>query len=145
MTLPGHGDGLEDGQARIEHGVLERPGHGALRAQVWGPVGDIGAPQVDAASLDGQEAGYAIHEGGLAGAVVTDEPDDLSGLDVEVDVVDGGDATEALQHLLTSEHGIAVRVDRWPRRRRGRGGGRLGHQLGFWLGLGAPPSAPHPG
>src|SRR5207302_9916693 len=78
VALPGESDGLEDGEARVEHGVLERPGHGAVRPRVGGPVRDVDASQLDTASLDGQEAGDAVHQRRLARPVVTDETDDLA-------------------------------------------------------------------
>src|SRR5262249_54110844 len=49
--------------------------------------------------VDGVDAGEALHEGGLAGAVVADQRCDLPRIDVEVHVVQHVDGSEALVEL----------------------------------------------
>ena len=88
-----------------------------------------------------EEPGDAVEQGRLAGAVLADEPEDLAAVQVEVDVVDGGDAAEALHDAAAREHDrhVGAGGDRlgWPRlgrrcavplrrRPRRRRGGRLG-------------------
>ena len=51
----------------------------------------------------GEEAGDAVEQRGLAGAVVADEAEDLALAELEVDVVDRGDAAEALHHAVALE------------------------------------------
>src|SRR4051794_24722378 len=96
MTFARDGDGLRHGQRRKQQRVLERTPERALRAFVRGPVGDVDASQADTPRVDLEEARDAIHERRLAGAVVADEPEDLALLQLQIDVVDRGDATEAL-------------------------------------------------
>ena len=45
---------------------------------------------------------------GLAGAVVADEAEDLAVAQLEVDLVDGGDAAEALDDVAALEHAPAA-------------------------------------
>ena len=54
-----------------------------------------GALVADVALGGDVEAGEAVEEGGLAGAVGADEADDLAAVDGEVDVAYGGEAAEA--------------------------------------------------
>ena len=68
------------------------------------------------------EAGEAVEEGGLAGAVGADEADDLAAVDGEVDVAYGGEAAEAHGDAAGVEDGLAGGA--------GVGGGVLGGGVG---------------
>jgi len=59
----------------------------------------LAIPQ-DLATVDGMDAGHALDQRGLAGAVVAHERHHLSGVRVEVDAVEGLDRAEALVHPL---------------------------------------------
>ena len=64
----------------------------------------VGLEEVLVLEVDGPRGGLvetaqAVEEGGLAGAVGTDQTDDLAGLDVEGDVVQGDDPSEAYAEL----------------------------------------------
>ena len=92
--------------------VLDR-GHGREQADVLvGPrdavVGDLVRPQlVDRVAVEGDralvglvEAGEAVEEGRLAGAVGPDDAGDRALLELEVELADGDQAAEALGDLL---------------------------------------------
>ena len=79
-----HGDGFADGQvveqaAGLEHGAHATGAHGGLR----GP-----AQNGESARGRGREPQHHVEERGLAGAVGTQERDDLAALDLEVDAGD---------------------------------------------------------
>ncbi len=57
-------------------------------------VADVAAVELDAACGRIVEAEDRVEQGGLAGAVRTDESDDLALVDVEGGVVHGGQPTE---------------------------------------------------
>ena len=78
VALAGDGDRLGDGERREEPGVLERATEAGDGPLVRLPVGDVEAAEADPAALDRQEPRDAVHQRGLAGAVVADEPDDLA-------------------------------------------------------------------
>ena len=58
----------------------------------------------------GHEAEEHAQRGGLAGAVRAEEPDDAAPLDGEGDVVDGGQAGEALGEPVDFDHRHAGRL-----------------------------------
>ena len=103
MALESHRDGLPGGERRVEEGLLKgaaEPGPGPL---VGGPSGDVAAPELDGAAVDGQEPGDAVEERRLAGAVLADEAEDLALPEFEVDAVDGVDAAEALDDSVAGK------------------------------------------
>ena len=83
-----------DGHVGEQPGVLEaatEPARGAPR----GPsVRDVAAAEHDPAAVGGDEAADQVEQRGLAGAVRTDDADDLALGDGERHVVDGADAAE---------------------------------------------------
>ena len=87
----GHGqpDGLAHGQVLEQLGSLERAAESES-----GPPGGRQVAGVVAEDLDGAAAAHVaadgVHERRLAGTVGADEPDDLAGPDVQVDVDDDG-------------------------------------------------------
>ena len=66
-------------------------------------------------------AGDRLDQRGLARAVVSDQCDDLTGVDVEIDVHERGDRAEALADAACDQQrhlGVGVRPARHDRRRR---------------------------
>ncbi len=110
-------DVLQDGHVGEESDVLEGAGDAGLGDEV-GLGGQDGALVADLAFGGDVEAGEAVEEGGLAGAVGADETDDLAAVDGEVDVADGGESAES--------HGDAAGVEDGGG---GRGGGFGGHVI----------------
>ena len=64
---------------------------------------DVSAEEADLARARRQRSGDQVEHGALAGAVGTDQADDLAGLDLEADIVDGDQAAEALDGAVDSE------------------------------------------
>ena len=54
------------------------------------------------------EAGDDFDQGGLAGAVVTEDAGHLAGVHRQVDALQGGDGTVALAHALHLDQGLAL-------------------------------------
>ena len=86
---------VDDRQVREQPHVLQRPPDAEARRgpRASGPAGRRRG-SVIAPVVHGAEAGDAVHERRLAGAVRADEADDLALADLEVDVVDGAQAAE---------------------------------------------------
>ena len=79
-------------------------------------AGVLGAVQVhhvalepDLAGVEGVDAGDALDQGALAGAVVTDEGGDLAGVDLEVDTVQHLHRAEALVDSREGQKWCAAR------------------------------------
>ena len=67
------GDGLADGHARLESGLL-------------GKIGDARAAGMpDLAGIEGRQAGQRLQQRRLAGAIAPDQADALAGFDRQVD------------------------------------------------------------
>src|SRR5262249_48235138 len=62
-----------------------------------------GPPDLTAVQL--QQPQHRSHGGGLAGAVGTEEPDQLAGAHAEGEVVQGDDVAEGLAQTVELEHG----------------------------------------
>ena len=74
------------------------------------------ALEEDGAAVDAVDAGDALHERRLTGAVVADQRGDLARIDVEVDVVEDVDRAETLVELTDLEDGRSHRaflLGRW--------------------------------
>src|SRR5262249_59739009 len=87
-------DVLERRHLLEERGELKRPDETAGGDLVRPKPGDVLAVEDDRAGGGPQEAAQEIEAGRLAGAVGSDEADDLAFLDGEVDVVARGQAAE---------------------------------------------------
>ena len=74
----------------LEDGLDAHVAGDARRAEV-----DLCPVEQDRAGVEGEVARQRLDQGGLAGAVVADQGDDLTGMDVEVGGVEGSDGTEA--------------------------------------------------
>ena len=90
----GH-DILEDGQARPETQSLERAGDSHLRQLVGRGAEQRLATVADGARLGANESADRVEEGGLAGAVGTDDAVNLVGIHPKRDVVERQHAAEA--------------------------------------------------
>ena len=66
---------------------------------------DLTAVEEDLALVEGVDAGDALDEGRLAGAVVADEGHHLTGTDLEVDLVERLHGTEVFRHSPDVEDG----------------------------------------
>ncbi len=105
VAVQGHPDVVKDRQVREEANVLERatdPEGGPLTR---GPAEQVLTAVVDRSLRDPLEARDALHQGGLAGPVRTDQPDDLTFVHHEIDATEGPEATEGHRHVLALEHG----------------------------------------
>src|SRR5947209_10844841 len=106
MTLEGDGDGLLDGERRVQAGVLERPPEPGPRPPVRAPFGDVLFVQEDAPAVDGQEARHAVEQRRLARPVGPDEPEDATLVQLDVDIVDGPNAPEPPRDGAAQKHGL---------------------------------------
>jgi hypothetical protein len=67
-------------------------------------------PYLNATGSGLQETGQHAQRGGLAGAVGTEQPQDLASLDVERDLVHRADIIEILGKVFDTDHSIALLV-----------------------------------
>ena len=67
------------------------------RSAIWGvEMLDLLAVEVGLPAVRGLDAVDRLDQGALAGAVVSNEGDDLAGVDLEVHLMEGPDGPEAL-------------------------------------------------
>ena len=104
------------GHAAEQLDPLERPAEPEARPPVHRVARDVRTVERHAAPVRVQHAEQAVEERRLAGAVRSDEPDGLSGLHVERDVVERADAGEALRDAA------CARAASWRRALRRPGG-----------------------
>ncbi len=84
----------------IVHGALEVLRHLLHEAR------EVGAGLAeDLAAVGLYVARDQLHEGGFAGAVATDQADAFARIDLEVDVVENGGATEGVREIEETEKG----------------------------------------
>ena len=99
-------DVLQHGHVGHQLDVLEGPGDAELCHLLRRRVVDLLAEHRDRAAGGGQHAGDQVEGRALAGAVGADQRDDLAGLDVEGNVVDGDHAAELLARVVDlQQHG----------------------------------------
>src|SRR5207249_3960981 len=89
-----HLDRLVHGEVTEEAGVLEYPSHAEGGASVGGGVRHVVTQDLHGSSLGSGEAAHDVHQRRLAGAVGTDESDDL---------VAAGDHRHAVEHHPPAE------------------------------------------
>jgi hypothetical protein len=89
---------LERGHRREQADVLERARHAARKDPVRPRVRDVAPLEEDAARRRPVEPREHVEEGGLPCSVRADDRDDRLLGDVEVHVVDRGQASERLRH-----------------------------------------------
>ena len=94
---------LDGGHIGEQANVLERAGDPQGRHLERLEPGDVMAVEDQLAGRDRIDAGHAVEEGGLAGAVRTDEAGDHAFFDDEIHVVDGGQAAERLGYFTGFE------------------------------------------
>src|SRR5262249_18728778 len=86
-------------------GDLEGPTEAKPHARMRWEVSDVAAGEVDRPRVGREVAGELAHQGGLAGAVGTDQGVDLAVAHVDLDVVGGKQAAETLDQMFSREEG----------------------------------------
>ena len=97
---------LGRGQVLVDGGVL--PGHAEQLADDVGLPAYVVTEDLGAAAVDGEQRGEHLEHGGLAGAVGTEDAEDLAAPYLEVDVVDGAVVTEVLDQALSQDRRCGV-------------------------------------
>ena len=112
MVMLADQDVLHRGHVREQPDVLVGPGHAEVRDLVAAELVDRLAVELDVARRDVVEPGDAVEERRLAGAVRSDDADDGSFVDVEVELVDGEEPAEPFGDGARHEqrHDIPPRV-----------------------------------
>src|SRR6476646_3901332 len=85
--------------------MLEHHAKTLARDLVRGKAGDVFALENDIAGGRAFDAHDRLHRGRLAGTVRTNQAEDLAGAQIEVEVLDGGKAAEALGQAADFENG----------------------------------------
>ena len=98
-------DVLDRGHAREQADVLVRPRDAVVGDLVRAQRVDRVAIERDAALVHVEEAGQAVEERRLAGAVRPDDARDRAFLEFEVELADGGQAAEPLGDLVGLQQG----------------------------------------
>src|SRR3990172_8425132 len=96
----GHQHVVQDRELREKPDELERARDPAPADAVGRPPGDGLALEPDLAAGRADEPPDGVEEGGLPGAVATDEADDLPALHAEADVGERGEAAEGHGEVL---------------------------------------------
>ena len=99
MALAGDGDGLGNRQRRPQPRILERTAEPVAGALVGRPETDVHTVEQDGSRVGRHEPGHEVEEGGLAGSVRADDPEDLTVVDGEGDTAGGSDPAVALPNL----------------------------------------------
>ena len=129
MSLEGNGDGLGHGEVGKQARLLKRTAQAAQGALVGRKAGDVLSVDENPPLIGRQEPADHVEEGGLAGPVVTEQADDLTRPNFEVDVVDGGDPAEPLDQVHALERRLDVSVPRFGRPRAGGLAPPPGHRI----------------
>ena len=118
-------DRLADGKVLEETTVLHHRGDFTTGDRVVGRA----AVHADTPGVGARESQQHVDRGGLSGAVRAKEGDDLAGVDLQAEIVDGGNGTEPLRQVakVYGEHWSRVEVasTTWPSRARSILGVRL--------------------
>jgi ATP-binding cassette, subfamily B, bacterial len=110
---PGH-DVLQHRHVGDDLHDLEGPGDPQLADPVRAGVGDIPTAEEDPAAIHSVEAGDAVEQGALAGAVRPDDAHDLSLVHPEGDIVVGEQSPEALADALHLQAGSRAHLSLLP-------------------------------
>src|SRR5262252_5418551 len=103
-----HQNVLERGHGRKETDGLKRPGNATLSDAIGAKAGYAPSGKLELARARLDEAGDDIEQGGLSGAVRTDEARDRSLLNREVNLGQGREAIEPLANRLRlQDEGVA--------------------------------------
>ena len=92
-----------DGEVFVEAELLRHVADVAL--DVSGVLADVHAEDGGVAGGEGDEAAEGSDDGGFAGAVGAEEAEELAAVEVEADVVDGGEGAEAEGEVLGVDDG----------------------------------------
>ena len=105
MQIAGDANVVEDRQRPEQADVLERARDAERHDVVHPQPGDIASGETHGAFSGLVDAGDQIEDGGLPGAIRTDEPAEFALMDGEVHCVDGGEPAEADRDLIKLEQG----------------------------------------
>src|SRR5262249_60034081 len=94
---------VEDGHAAEPGDVLERARDPQLGPLVWSELRDVAAVEHDPSVGRRVDAADAVEDAGLAGAVGTDDGEEIPGVDLEAHPGQGGHAAEAQVQVFQSE------------------------------------------
>src|SRR6266699_4150862 len=102
---------LEHGHVLEQHDVLERARNPESRDPIGGRSSQVLAFEQDAAAVRAVQARYEVEERRLPGAVRSDQPDDLSLLEVERNVGESDDPAETPRDVLDRKKRHRTRDD----------------------------------
>src|ERR1700738_5131845 len=88
--------------------MLKHHAETLARDLVRGQAGDVFALEDDIACRRAFDAHDRLHRGRLAGAVRADQTENLAGAHLEAQVLNGGEATEALDQAADFENGSVI-------------------------------------
>src|SRR6185295_15082784 len=108
----GEGHVLEQGQPAERPGDLEGPADAEVDDPVRGLPGELVPFEPDRARVGDERTREQVEDRALAGSVGSDQPEDLTRLDRERDLIHGDEAAEALGQPFDGQH---VTVTRWAR------------------------------
>ena len=106
---------VDQGEVREQLDALEGAGHAERRDVVRSHADDLLAGEANAALLRPVDAGQDVEDGRLAGAVGTDDREQLARLDGERDTVDRDHAGEPQRHVADIEDRRAHAAHRFRR------------------------------
>ena len=107
MRLGCERDVVGHGEIQKQRGDLERARQAQRAAAIGREVRDVAAAEIDAAGIRRQMPGELTDQGGLAGAVGTDDGMQLALRNIERDVIGRDDAAEPAHEIFDSEQGIS--------------------------------------
>ena len=107
---------VDDAGLAQQADVLEGSSETGTADFVGRRVGDVGFADMDGAIADRQHAGDHVDDGGLAGAVRTDQPGDLAGRNLQIGVLRGDHAAEILGQAGQRQRAHASASRRFSRR-----------------------------
>ena len=107
VELGGRTDVIEDAHRPEEPDVLKRAGHPAFRENMRLLAGSRFSGEADLARGRLIDSGDHVENGGLARAVRTDEPDQLTLADAQAHLADGRQSAEADRDVFKFQQGCA--------------------------------------
>src|SRR6202521_2186063 len=116
----GDADILEHGELGENLGNLERSGHAERDPLMRGEPRDIAAVEIDGAGGRRKESADQVEEGGLAGAVRSDDGAQFALCHIKRDAADGDEIAETLADILDFKNVHALLRCRKPSNPRGK-------------------------
>ena len=104
FAVSAHEQVLIDGQFLEDPAAFGNLGHAQMDDLMTGSLGDILAVEGDRAGLLGDQTHHALHGGGLAGAVGTDQRHDLALVDLKADALQRADNAIVDFKILNFQH-----------------------------------------